>query len=267
MTEDAWREAQAAVWEHRDAIRGLREKMLVYGALPGVLTESVEEERWYLLRDYVSTYIERDIRLMQGVGNLDLFHRLYRSLLLQHGQILNVSNLSQDLGMGRATVRGYLNVLADTQVVHEVPSFATRLKSRAVKAPKLYLFDNGIVNHGTRQTSIEALRASGRIGLAEESLLLTQLLSVVREMSVPPEICFARDYQGRELDFIIDASNRFAVEVTTEGRLRQKRYANVETLSENLGLERCLLVGRFEELSFEKWGKVEVTLVPSFLAW
>lgn len=66
-------EIQAALWVNRDSVQALREKMLLFGSLPGVYLEPSEDEKWLILHDYTATYIERDVRLLEGVGNLDLF--------------------------------------------------------------------------------------------------------------------------------------------------------------------------------------------------
>jgi len=267
LKEQILKEIQSLLWENRNSIRGLREKMLLFGSLPGVHIEPSEEERWYLLRDYAATYIEKDIRLLEGVGNLDLFHRLYQALLLQHGQILNVSNLASDLGMSRNTISSYLNILEQTFLLYRISPFTLRPKSRLMKAPKTYFFDLGVVNHGLRQTSLEAMRAGGRDGFLEEGFTLTQLLAFAKEMSIPPQIYYSRDYQGHEIDFIIEGNHLTGIEVTTEEKIRKKRYLNIKHLSAQSRIERMIIIGKFRQLSEEKVGKTETIILPSWMAW
>jgi predicted AAA+ superfamily ATPase len=258
---------QSTLWQAREIISGLKERMRLYGSLPGIYTESSEEERWFMLRDYAATYIEKDVRLLGGVGNLDLFHRLYRALALQHGQILNVSNLATDLGAKRDTISSYLNALVQTFVLHRVPHYSRRPKIRLMKSPKMYLFDSGLANHETRQTSLEALRASGRLGALEEGILLSHMLSISRNMPIPPEVSFIRDYTGHEVDFAIESDITVGFEVTTEERLRKKRYRNIGYIARNLGLNDIVITGRFPELKTEKIADTRLTLLPSWMAW
>ncbi len=267
FTEKPLKEIQSLLWENRDSINSLRKKMLLFGSLPGVYLEPSEDERWYLLRDYVSTYIEKDIRLIEGVGNLYLFHRLYQALLLQHGQILNASNLAGDLGMSRNTTSSYLNILEQTFILYRLSSFALRPKSRLMKAPKIYFFDPGLVNHGLRQTSLEALKASRLDGFLEEGIFLFQLLAFAREMSIPPQVYYLRDYQGHEIDFVMEGNTLTGIEVTTEDRVRKKRYLNIKRFSEELKIEKMVIVGRFQQLGKESIGKTKVILLPSWMAW
>ena len=258
---------QGSLWQARETISGLKERMRLFGSLPGIYTEPSEEERWFMLRDYATTYIEKDVRLLGGVGNLDLFHRLYRALALQHGQILNVSNLATDLGAKRDTISSYLNALTETFVLHRVPHFSRRPKMRLMKSPKTYLFDSGLVNHETRQTSLEALNASGRFGPLEEGILLSHMLSISRNMPIPPDVSFIRDYGGHEVDFAVESDITIGFEVTTEERVRKKRYKNIGYIAKNLGLKDIVITGRFPELKTEKIGDTRLTLLPSWMAW
>lgn len=267
FTRETLLEMQSQIWKEKDSIKTLREKMLVFGSLPGVYLEPSEEERWYLLRDYAATYIEKDIRLLEGVRNLDLFHRFFQVLLLQHGQLLNISNLSGDLGMSRNTMSSYLNILEQTFLIYRLFPYARRLKSRLMKAPKVYFFDSGIVNHGVRQTSIEALKASRREGFMEEGFLLFQLLDYASKMSLPPRICYLRDYQGHEIDFVVEGDIITGIEVTTEERIRKKRYLNVKYFSEQMRIENMIVIGNFHEFREENVGKTRVFLMPLWMAW
>jgi predicted AAA+ superfamily ATPase len=264
---DALLDIQGSLWQDREAVSDLRERIRLYGSLPGVYTEPSEEERWFMLRDYAATYIEKDVRLLGGVGDLDLFHRLYRALALQHGQILNVSNLATDLGAKRDTISSYLNALAQTFVLHRVQHFSRRAKARLMKSPKIYLFDSGLVNHETRQSSTEGLRATGRLGALEEGLLLSDMLSISKNMAIPPEVSFIRDYRGHEVDFAIEKDTTIGLEVTTEDRIRTKRRKNIDYVVENLGLNEMVIAGQFPEFKTEKIGDTRLTLLPSWMAW
>ena len=256
---------QAEMWEHRGSIENIRRRMLIFGSLPAVFIEPSEDEKWFILRDYAATYIEKDIRVLGGVGDLDLFHRFYRVLLLQNGNLLNVSNLASDLGMSRNTIDTYLGILEQTQVISRLPVWAKKPKARLVKAPKIYFFDNGLVNHATRQTDYRALQAGGRLGTAEEGFFLFNARSFSANMSLPPEIHFWRDYQGHELDFVIEEKELRAVEITTEKRMRKKRYRNISYIEEKTGIRQVIIVGDFPSFEELTVGLSHVSKIPSWM--
>ncbi|MFH0795683.1 MAG: ATP-binding protein [Candidatus Omnitrophota bacterium] len=267
LTEEVLNQLQAAFWEKRNSIETIRQQVLLSGSLPAVLTEDSEEEKWFILRDYVATYLEKEIRAIEGVHNIDLFHRFYRALLLQHGQILNVSNLAGDLGMSRNTALSYLNILEQTFLLYRISSYARKPKVRLMKAPKTYFFDAGIVNHGMRLTSWEAIRSANRQGFLEEGLFVSQVLSLAKEMSVPPEIYYLRDYQGHEIDFLIEGESLIGVEITSEDSLRKKRFINIDRFNRDFPLEKIFVVGNFPRVDWETVNGKRITLLPLWLAW
>ena len=256
---------QAEIWEQRDSIGNLRRRMLIFGSLPAVFMEPSEEERWFMLRDYAATYIEKDIRVLGGVGDLDLFQRLYRALLLQNANLLNVSNLASDLGISRNTIDSYLGILEQTHVISRLLAWAKRPKPRLVKAPKIYFFDNGLVNHATRQTDYQALQAGGRLGAAEEGLFFFNTLSFSAKLSLPPEIHFWRDYRGHEMDFVIKGRELRAVEVTTEKRTRKKRYRNIVYMEEKTGIRQVIIAGDFSSFEELTVGLSHVIKIPFWM--
>lgn len=265
LTEKIIRQIQAEVWDNRKSIENIRRRMLVFGSLPAVFLEESEEERWYLLRDYAATYIEKDIRLLGKVGDLDLFHRLYRILLLQNGNLLNVSNLASDLGMSRNTINSYLGIMEQTQVLDRLRPWARRAKARLLKSPKIYFFDTGLINHAARRTNYQSLKTSGSMGAINESVFLFNMLSFSRNMSIPPELNFWRDYQGREVDFIIEGDKIFGIEITTEDRLRKKRYETIKYVRENTRIRRFMIVGGFTHFEKKTIGPTEIYRIPSWL--
>lgn len=265
FSEDAARAIQADLWEARREMEAVYRRLLLYGSLPEVFLEESEEERWFILRDYAATYIEKDIRLLGRVGDLDLFHRLYRSLLLRNGNLLNVSNLASDLGMSRNTIKTYLEVMEQTLVIEQLPPWLKRRSSRLLKSPKLYFFDSGLINHAARRTEYRPPGQEAAWGAVAESAFLTDALSLARNMSIPPEFFFWRDYRGRELDFVIEGKKLYGLEVTAEPRRREKRFINIEAAREQSGIGSFFLLGPHPRLEREVSGTAEIQLIPFWL--
>ena len=218
---------QSQIWPHRDSINIFTEKLLLFGSLPGVYIQSEEEERWFILRDYISIYLEKDIRSLSQIGNLDQFQRVYSSLMFQNGGMLNINNIASDLNMSRDTVRKYIDIMHSSFLIYKIRSFSRKLKTRLTKAFKLYFFDQGIVNHTLRLTSIEALKSAQKLGTAAETLVLNEVTSEVFNLPLPPEICYLRDYQGHELDFVLKGEKDSIIEVTTSQKIGKDKWRNL----------------------------------------
>jgi len=259
------RKIQSKIWQYRDSTNIFIEKLLLFGSLPGVYVQLEQEERWFILRDYVSVYLEKDIRALSQIGNLDQFQRVYSSLMFQNGGILNINNISNDLNMSRDTVRKYIDVMQSSFLVNKIRPYSRKLKTRLTKTPKLYFFDQGIVNHTLRLISIEALRSAQKLGTALETLVLNELMAEGLNLSLPPEICYLRDYQGHELDFILKNKDTSIVEVTTSPKIGKGKWRNLNYFTRYFKKPNIFVVGNFEE--FKEIRKEDKTLfvIPIWL--
>lgn len=247
---------QSQIWPHRDTINTFIEKLLLFGSLPAVCVQLEEEERWFILRDYISVYLEKDIRTLSQIGNLDQFQRVYSSLMFQNGGMLNINNIANDLNMSRDTVRKYIDIMQSSFLVNKIRPYYRKLKTRLTKASKLYFFDQGIVNYTLRLTSVEALKSAQKLGTAMETLVLNEMMSEGFNLSLPPEVCYLRDYQGHELDFVLKNKNACVIEVTTSRKIGKDKWRNLNYFTQYSEKSNIFVVGNFEEFKeIEKEGK------------
>lgn len=247
---------QSQIWPHRDTINTFIEKLLLFGSLPAVCVQLEEEERWFILRDYISVYLEKDIRTLSQIGNLDQFQRVYSSLMFQNGGMLNINNIANDLNMSRDTVRKYIDIMQSSFLVNKIRPYSRKLKTRLTKASKLYFFDQGIVNYTLRLTSVEALRSAQKLGTAMETLVLNEMMSEGFNLSLPPEVCYLRDYQGHELDFVLKNKNTCVIEVTTSRKIGKDKRRTLNYFTQYSEKSNIFVVGNFEEFrEIEKEGR------------
>jgi len=259
------KELQSQIWPQRDSVRIFIEKLLLFGSLPGVYIQSESRERWYILRDYIATYLEKDIRALSQIGNLSQFQQVYSALMFQNGGMLNINNLANDLNMSRDTVRKYIDVMESSFLVNRIRPYSRKLKTRMVKAPKIYFFDQGMVNHTLRLTSIEALKSAQKLGTAMETLVLNEVMSERLNLPLPPEICYLRDYQGHELDFVLKNRSVSVIEVTGSSKIGKDKWRNLNHFVQHFKESNIFLIGNFEE--FKKIEKDNKTLftIPIWL--
>ncbi|MBE0478595.1 ATP-binding protein [Candidatus Aerophobetes bacterium] len=255
------KELQSGIWQQKDSVNTFTERMLLFGYLPAVYIEPEEEERWFILRDYISVYLEKDIRTLSQVGNVDQFQQVYSSLMFQNGGMLNVNNMANDLGMSRDTVRKYIDIMQSSFLIYKIKPYFRRLKARLTKAPKLYFFDQGIVNHTLRLTSIEALKSAQKLGTAVETLVLNELMSEGLNLALPPETSYLRDYQGHELDFVLKNKTTSIIEVTTSPGIEKNKWRSLNYFAEYFKTPNIFVVGNFEEFKeIKKEGKKLFTI-------
>jgi predicted AAA+ superfamily ATPase len=172
------------------------------GFYPRIHDQGMEPEVW--LADYVRTYVERDVREVLSVGNLEAFSRFLRLCAGRSGQILNISGLAADAGISHTTARRWLSVLeASFLVVLLRPHFRS-FNKRLIKSPKLYLTDTGLLCYLFRIRSAEELRTHFARGPVFESFVVMELLKSSLHCGEEPALHYWRDSQGHEIDVLID---------------------------------------------------------------
>lgn len=176
--------------------------LLRTGFYPRIHDQGMEPEVW--LADYVRTYVERDVREVLNVGDLEAFGRFLRLCAGRSGQILNVSGLAADAGISHTTARRWLSVLeASFLVVLLHPHFRS-FNKRLIKSPKLYLTDTGLLCYLLRIRSAEELRTHSARGAIFESFVVMELLKSSLHRGEEPPLYYWRDSQGHEIDILID---------------------------------------------------------------
>lgn len=182
------------------------------GFYPRIHDQGIEPEVW--LADYVRTYVERDVREVLNVGDLEAFGRFLRLCAGRSGQILNASGLAADAGVSHTTARRWLSVLEASFLVKLLRPHFRNFNKRLVKSPKLYLTDPGLLCYLLRIRSAEDLFAHPARGAIFESFVVVELLKSCLHRGEEPALYYWRDSQGHEIDILVDqGSTQLPIEV------------------------------------------------------
>ena len=175
---------------------------LFRGFYPRIHDKRLDPRRW--LRDYQQTYVERDVRELVNVGDLETFRLFVRLCAGRNGQLLNLSDLASDAGVTHTTARRWLSILEASFLVALLRPHHRNFNKRLVKSPKLYFLDTGLLCHLLRVRSPEELRAHASRGAVFETFVLSELLKARLHRGEEPDVHFWRDSAGHEIDFLID---------------------------------------------------------------
>jgi hypothetical protein len=186
----------------------LIQKILVAGLLPEPFLASTPQQALEYLRQYRLTYLERDIRSLAQVGNLEDFSRLLNLTILQIGNLLVKSRFASDIGIAQNTVGKYLSLLEQTFVLQQVQPYTPHIRKRLVKTPKIYLFDVGLFSLTSGLASSTVLETSGKLGPVFENLCFNEFHKILGNETSPPNIYFWRTASGAEVDFVIENGNQ-----------------------------------------------------------
>ena len=208
---------------------------ILRGGYPEV---ALDAKRDFVLwhRSYMQTYVERDLRTLRQVGDLTQFQDFVRALAARSGQLLNLSDLSRDLGIALNTVKAWLSALeASFQVVVVRPYFAN-IGKRLVKTPKVYFTDTGMLCFLTGLRDPEAAAFGPLSGTLFETAVLSEILRTYWHRGEEPRVHFWRTSAGVEVDFVIEHGTTLVpIEVKLSATPRPGMAAAIASLRADLG--------------------------------
>lgn len=135
-----------------------------------------EKEWGAFYADYVKTYLERDVRELAAVQDLNVFRRFMVAAAARTGEILNYSNIASEIGKDADTVRRWISILEASGVIYLLEPYASSVWKRAIKSPKLYFRDTGLACYLTRWLTPEALAYGAMNGAMFETFAISEIL-------------------------------------------------------------------------------------------
>ena len=170
---------------------------LIYGGMPAVVLQKDKNRKQKMLEEYVSAYINKDIRAIGKIENIARFNALVKILSSQIGNLLNISELSGAAEISRRDTEKYLDLLEYTFVLDKISPFKKNIKKQVVKMPKIYFFDLGIRNAILGNfLDLESRQDSGHLF---ENFVFLELKNQRKN-----KIFFYRSISKAEIDFIIE---------------------------------------------------------------
>ena len=134
-------------------------------------------KRWdAFYRDYIATYIERDVYDLLKIRDQRTFYRFLVSVAARTGSMLNYSNISDDIGIDSETVKSWVSVLENTGIVYLLQPYFNSHLSRAIKTPKIYFRDTGLAAYLTNWTTKEQLRDGAMNGAFFETFVVNEII-------------------------------------------------------------------------------------------
>ena len=171
------------------------------------VNKNVDRAIWF--SSYLQTYLERDLRAVIDVNDLKDFEQFLRLLATRAGQILNLSGISNEMGISVPTVKRWISALEATYIVYLLPPLYNNYGKRIIKAPKLYFYDTGLLNYLLRMPNAEVALNSPMAGALFENVVVSEILKRKLAEGIQPELYFWRSQSGVEIDLITRESGRF----------------------------------------------------------
>lgn len=172
------------------------------GCYPRIYDASLEPTEWYPF--YINTYVERDVRQIINVADLNTFKRFLGLCAGRIGQLLNIASLAQDCGISPITAKSWLSVLEATYIIFLLQPYHQNFSKRLIKSPKLFFYDTGLACSLLGIKSREQLLQHYLRGGLFESMIISDFYKIEYNNANQPAIFFWRDSVGNEVDCIIE---------------------------------------------------------------
>jgi uncharacterized protein len=156
------------------------------------------------LADYVATYVERDLRELIELRQLDTFRRFMRLAAGRVGQILNMHSLAVDTGVSGATVRAWISLLEASYIVRLLSPWFVNIGKRLIKAPKLYFCDTGLAAWLMGINEQSQIASHPLRGALFENLVVMEFVKHALNQGQVPALHFYRDSAGLEVDLVVE---------------------------------------------------------------
>ncbi|MDR0565485.1 MAG: ATP-binding protein [Prevotellaceae bacterium] len=198
FTLDARHAAKKAAYDH----------YLSYGGYPALTDEELtDEERDEWLRMYVRTFLERDVRDLAAIRDLEPFMKLQRYLAHTTGDLANYSSIAKETGVSVPTVQRYVRYMEISYQSVALPAWFANPLKKLVKAPKIHLLDNGVL-----RTILQ--KKGAPTGNEFESAIAAEIYKQIKAYKLPLTCYHLRTQDGREVDVLLEAADHYiAIEI------------------------------------------------------
>lgn len=217
------------------------EEVLRFGSLPLVWSARNRRDR---LRAYAELFLREEVQAEALVRNLAGFARFLPVAALFHGQVLNLSSIARDAGVGRATVEDYFQILVDAHQGAFLPAYEARLRVRERKGPKWYWTDAGVVRAMKGQLGEVAQEERGALFEGTVAMML-RAHNAYSEGALFDTLSYWAPAEATqtEVDFVMTRGRDvLALEVKSGARVRPEQLKGLRAIAELAGLRRRVVV-------------------------
>ena len=182
------------------------------GGYPRIFDKEIPPTDFY--PSYLRTYVERDLRTLKNVGNLNLFVKFLKLCAGRIGQLLNEASLANECGVSTPTINSLLSVLEASFILYRLRPDFRNFNKRVVKTPKLYFYDTGLACSLLEIDSPSQLKSHFARGSLFENLVINEFMKSSLNQGKEPWLSFWRDNVDHEVDLIQDRGGKpYAYEI------------------------------------------------------
>jgi len=211
-------------------------EIIFNGAYPRIYDQNIRPEVFY--KNYIETYIEKDIRQIKQVSKLDVFMKFIRILAGRTGQELNTLSIGEECGVSHNTVKDWISILEASFLVYKLKPYHRNYNKRLVKNPKIYFTDTGLVCSLLGIRKVEDIDYHYLKGNIFETLIVGEFIKYNYNFGERYELYFWRDNHSKEIDLITDfGEKQYGIEIKSGSTIQEKYFEGLNYWSKITGKE------------------------------
>lgn len=203
------------------------EDAIFKGGYPAIYDNNIAPNKW--LPNYISTYVERDVRQIKNINDLTTFEKVIKLCAGRIGQLLNMSSLAIEAGVDSKTISSWLSILQSSFIVYLLQPHHQNFHKRLVKMPKLYFYDTGLACSLLGITNVDQITLHPQRGSLFENFAINELVKERFNNNEPHNLYFWRDNTGNEIDIVIDkGTSLYPIEIKSGKTVTSDYFKNFD---------------------------------------
>jgi len=187
-------------------------ELMITGFYPAIYDRNIPPKDFY--RDYLLTYVERDVRQIVNIGDLSNFQNFLQLLAGRVGQKINFSSLSDDVGVSYKTIDAWISILEASYIVFKLQPYYENFGKRLTKSPKIFFTDTGLLSFLLSIESAKIFENYHLAGSIFENFIISEKMKEIYNRRSLDRLYYWNDNNRNEVDLIVDCGmTKEAVEV------------------------------------------------------
>ncbi len=198
------------------------ESLIFKGQYPRIYDRDIAPTDFYPA--YIQTYVERDVRLMKNIGDINAFIQFTRLCAGRIGQLLNYAGLANDAGISPNTAKSWLSILESSYILYRLQPYHRNFNKRLVKSSKLYFYDTGVACSLLGIREEEQVQLHYMKGALFENLIINEFIKRNFNRGENRQPYFWQDNHGKEIDCLLVNGDRATPVEVKSGKTMSASY-------------------------------------------
>ncbi len=202
------------------------ENLIFKGQYPRIYDRTIPPPDFY--PSYIQTYVDRDVRMIKNIGDINAFIQFTQLCAGRIGQPLNNASLANDAGISPNTAKSWLSILESSYILYRLQPYHRNFNKRLVKSPKLYFYDTGVACSLLGIREQEQVNLHYMKGSLFENLILNEFIKRSFNQGENRQPYYWQDNHGKEIDcLLVNGEKVTAVEIKSGKTISTSFFENL----------------------------------------